>query len=219
MGMMPSSRFITVIALFGLTYICMHFSQSARIVPISKPLSQFPKQIGNWEAVSSGKLSNSTIKMLGVDDYVEYSYASTNGTLINLYISYFSSVGVTGGYHSPRNCLPGGGWQIASLSTLPLKQKTSSKPVEISSMIVQNGANKQITLYWYQNRGRIIASEYWEKIFLVIDAIFKRRRDGSFIRIMAPIHGGNLEETEAQLIDFAEKILVILEDFIPGKDA
>ena len=197
----------------------MQFAQSARIVPISKELSQFPKQIGKWEVVSSRELSDSTVKMLGVDDYVDYRYASEDGTIINLYISYFSSVGVTGGYHSPRNCLPGGGWQIANLSTMQLNKSDSSKPVEVSSMVVQQGVNKQITLYWYQNRGRIIASEYWEKIFLVVDAIFKRRRDGSFIRIMAPIHDGNIEEIETQLRDFAEKVLGRLEDFIPGKDA
>ena len=212
-------RFSTVIILFGLTCICMHFSQSARIVPISKELSQFPKQIGKWEVVSSRELSESTVKMLGVDDYVDYQYASEDGTIINLYISYFSSVGVTGGYHSPRNCLPGGGWQIASLSTMQLKKSDSFKSVGVSSMVVQQGVNKQIILYWYQNRGRIIASEYWEKFFLVIDAIFKRRRDGSFIRIMAPIHNGNFVETEAQLGDFAEKTLNLLEGFIPGKDA
>lgn len=211
-------RFSTVIILFGFTFICMQFAQSARIVPISKELSQFPKQIGIWQVVGSGELSDSTLKMLGVDDYVDYRYASEDGTIINLYISYFSSVGVTGGYHSPRNCLPGGGWQIAELSTKRLNKSDSSKPVEVGFMVVQQGANKQITLYWYQNRGRVIASEYWEKIFLVVDAIFKRRRDGSFIRIMAPVHNSNFVETEAQLRDFAEKILNLLEGFIPGKD-
>ncbi len=40
----------------------------------------------------------------------------------------------------------------------------------VSEMLIRSGPNYQVVLYWYQNKGRIIASEYWEKIYLVLDA-------------------------------------------------
>ena len=106
--------------------------------------------------------------MLGVADYISYDYAAGNGGLVNLYISYFTSVGVTGRYHSPQNCLPGGGWNIASVEDIRLTRAPEPfRGGEIKKVVVQKGGEQQVVLYWFQNRGRIIASEYWEKIYLV----------------------------------------------------
>ncbi|OKY75635.1 MAG: EpsI family protein [Desulfobulbaceae bacterium DB1] len=217
MQLKPSFRLTIILLLFGLTYLAIHLSQAVRDVPILKPLSQFPTQIGEWKVVSSKTLSQPTIDMLGVNDYIEYNYASGNGTVVNLYVSYFSSIGVTGGYHSPRNCLPGGGWGIAELSTVRLQPQSAPSSI-INSMIIQNGADRQITLYWFQNRGRIIYSEYWDKIYTVLDALFKQRRDGSFIRIMAPTREENIRETEELVKKFAEDVMVTLQDYLPGKE-
>ena len=210
-------RLIIILALFGLTYFLMQVTGTAKTVPIKKSLSLFPKQIGEWSFVDSHKLSDATIKMLGVDDYIDYNYVSKDGMKINFYASFFSSVGTTGGYHSPRNCLPGGGWGIADLSTLKLRLHSPKKPATINSMITRKGPDRQIILYWFQNRGRIINSEYWDKIYTVLDAIFKQRRDGSFIRIIAPTTKDNIKNTEDALKKFAEEAMVILEDYLPGK--
>ena len=215
--MSPKIRLTIILALFGLTYFLMQVTGTARTVPIKKSLSLFPKQIGEWSFVNSRDLSDATIKMLGVDDYIEYNYVSKDGMKVNFYASYFASVGTTGGYHSPRNCLPGGGWGIADLSTLELHPESSTGPATINSMIIQNGPDRQITLYWFQNRGRIIYSEYWDKIYTVIDAIFKQRRDGTFIRIMAPTTQDNIKNTEAALKEFAEEAMTILDGHLPGK--
>lgn len=83
-------------------------------------------------------------------------------------------------------------------------------------MVIRQGDEYQIVLYWYQNRGRIIASEYWDKIYLVLDALFKGRRDGSFVRIMIPVHGGDLKDAEHQVKTFAETVMVQLEAYLPG---
>jgi len=84
-------------------------------------------------------------------------------------------------------------------------------------MIIRNGRQYQVVLYWFQNRGRIIASEYWEKIYLVIDALTKRRRDGSFVRLMAQTPDTSIETAEKLLIDFSEMAIPHLDNFLPGK--
>jgi len=88
---------------------------------------------------------------------------------------------------------------------------------EIRKVVVQKGGEQQVVLYWFQNRGRIIASEYWEKIYLVQDAVFKQRRDGSFIRIIGQVpKGGDKEKFTQEMVDFAGRVIGIASDFIPG---
>jgi EpsI family protein len=138
-------------------------------------------------------------------------------TGVNLYVGYYSSVGVGGGYHSPKNCLPGGGWGIDTVKTIQLQAGIEGKKQSIvTEMLIRKGDEYQIVLYWYQNRGRVITSEYWEKIYLVLDALFKGRRDGTFVRIMVPAKGAEIEDAERRAQKFAQQVMVALENHLPG---
>jgi len=209
---LSNTRIAIVIAFFALTFAGLQFSQTVRETPIKQPLSAFPVEIGDWKFARKSFFSAPVIDMLGVADYISYDYTEGNGGLLNLYISYFTAVGVTGGYHSPQNCLPGGGWNIASVEDVPL-----TRGGEIKKVIVQKGGEQQVVLYWFQNRGRIIASEYWEKIYLVMDAVFKQRRDGSFIRIIGQVpKGGDKNQFTQEMLEFANKTVELAAQFIPG---
>jgi len=209
---LSNTRIAVVIALFALTFAGLQFSQTVREVPIKQPLSGFPVEIGDWKFARKSFFSAPVIEMLGVADYISYDYAEGNGGWLNLYISYFTAVGVTGGYHSPQNCLPGGGWNIASVEDVALAMGG-----QIKKVLVQKGGEQQVVLYWFQNRGRIIASEYWEKIYLVLDAVFKQRRDGSFIRIIGQLpKGGDKDKFTQEMVDFANKTVELAAQYIPG---
>jgi EpsI family protein len=209
---LSNTRIAVVLALFALTFAGLQFSQTVRETPIKQPLSGFPVEIGDWKFARKSFFSAPVIDMLGVADYISYDYSEEGGGLLNLYISYFTAVGVTGGYHSPQNCLPGGGWNIASVEDMPL-----ARGGEIKKVVVQKGGEQQVVLYWFQNRGRIIASEYWEKIYLVLDAVFKQRRDGSFIRIIGQVpKGGDKNQFTQEMLEFANKTVELAAQFIPG---
>ena len=215
--MLSNFRIAIVVFCFVLTFWLLQVSQSVKEIPIKRPLDQFPQKIGKWNLENKHALSNQVIKMIGVDDYISYDYASPDGSIVNLYVSYFKALGKTGGYHSPRDCLPASGWNIVSIKPLKLEVHHSENgPIHVNSMIIQKGTEKQVVLYWFQNRGRIIASEYWDKIYMVLDAILKGRRDGSFIRIMTRTQEGNISETPAYLEEFAEQVMIILEEYLPG---
>jgi len=209
---LSNARIAVVLALFALTFVGLQFSQTVRQVPIKQPLSGFPVEIGEWKFARKSFFSAPVIEMLGVADYISYDYTEGNGGWLNLYISYFTAVGVTGGYHSPQNCLPGGGWNIASVEDVALAMGG-----QIKKVLVQKGGEQQVVLYWFQNRGRIIASEYWEKIYLVLDAVFKQRRDGSFIRIIGQLpKGGDKDKFTQEMVDFANKTVELAAQYIPG---
>jgi EpsI family protein len=155
--------------------------------------------------------------LLKVDDYIHYTYQTNLRPPITLYIAYYESVGTGGGYHSPKNCLPGGGWSISEVKPFQLDTTAAQGgKTTVTEMIIRNRNEHQVVLYWYQNRGKTIYSEYWEKIHLVIDAILKGRRDGSFIRIMVYAPDGNIQETEREAKEFAESVYNELQQFIPG---
>jgi len=212
-------RDILVIILFGLTWYLLQMTSTVTPVPIKKTLASFPQKIGSYQLVNSSQSSFEVIEMLGVDDHIHFVYGDPSGNTVSLYVAYYDSVGVDGGYHSPKNCLPGGGWGIDTIKSVTLQAGIEgSKTSTVSEMLIRNGSKYQVVLYWFQNRGRIIGSEYWEKIYLVWDAMFKRRRDGSFVRIMVNIDDGNLEKAEERVKQFAELVMNKLENHLPGSE-
>jgi len=86
--------------------------------------------------------------------------------------------------------------------------------MSINRVLVGNGEERQLVLYWYQERGRIIASEYAAKFYLTVDAIMRNRTDGALVRLSSPVRGSE-EETLSQLLEFGGLILPQLTEFLP----
>ena len=216
--MIPKKITLIVLLLTLGTWFLLQNSSSVTAVPIKQSLASFPKSIGQWQMVHSSQSADDVIEMLGVDDEIHYTYRNSEGTFITLYVGYYSAVGVTGAYHSPKNCLPGGGWGIDAINpyTLGIGIEGDAQSV-VSEMVIRNGNKYQVVLYWYQNRGRIIGSEYWEKIFLVVDALRLGRRDGTFVRIMSTVQGDNIEKASQEAGEFAEQVMKTLESYLPGR--
>ncbi len=215
--MISKGRVIIVLAMLAATWYVLQTTSEVAAIPIKKPLSLFPHQIADYHLSNSFQSSSEVIKMLGVDDYIQYNYINEANTRMNLYAGFYKAVGVSGSYHSPKNCLPGGGWGIDTVKKVVLKTGLEDKNnATVSEMLIRNGSDYQVVLYWYQNRGRIIASEYWEKIYLVLDALFKGRRDGTFVRIMTVAQDGDIKGAEDRIKLFAEQALPLLDEHLPG---
>ena len=118
--MIAKKNTIIVILLLVGTWFAVHNSSSITAVPITQELASFPNEIGQWHKIHSSTSSTDVVKLLGVDDEIHYTYQNTSGKLITLYVGYYKAVGVSGAYHSPKNCLPGGGWGIDTIQTLSL---------------------------------------------------------------------------------------------------
>ncbi|WP_306549723.1 exosortase C-terminal domain/associated protein EpsI [Desulfobulbus sp.] len=202
--------------LLGSTFVLLQGVSGTLRTPIKQTLGKFPTMLADWKALSSRESTEAVVKMLGVDDYIEYNYADSTGRAVNFYTAFYESVGTGGGYHSPKNCIPGGGWGIDAVTTVEIQPK-GRVSVTVSEMIIRNRNEYQVVFYWYQNRGRIIYSEYWEKIYLVRDAILMKRRDGAFVRLIAPAPGGDIQQAEKTLQQFAGLAISELDNFLPGK--
>lgn len=212
-----SLRLLIVLAFLGGTFLFLQGVSGTHRTLIKKPLAKFPATLGSWHLLTSRESTAAEVKMLGVDDYIEFNYSTSNIQPVNFYVAFYESVGTGGGYHSPKNCLPGSGWGIDAQKTKKIQLGGGQAPVTVSMLIIRNRNEYQVVLYWYQNRGRIIHSEYWEKIYLVLDAIMKKRRDGAFVRLIAPAPNGDIQQAEKDLEQFAVLALAELDNFLPGK--
>ncbi|MBA3012819.1 MAG: EpsI family protein [Proteobacteria bacterium] len=205
-------RTITIVVILVITSVLtLAVSRSERKV-LNKPFALFPEEIERWKGVK-GTLDQEIYNILGVEDYILANYKNPNGNTINLYVGFYQSQKEGDLIHSPKNCLPGAGWNIVKSSEEPIAFENNQ--VFVSRLLLQKGVEQQIVLYWFQSRGRIISSEYMQKIWLVVDSITKQRTDGSFVRLISPILD-NEQVTVDLLKEFAKQIKPILDDHIPS---
>lgn len=209
---MSYSRTILIVLIMTATWgLTLWAGNTEDILPVAS-FERFPVQIGSWQGIR-GELDPEVYNVLGVEDYVLANFRKPPFPAVNLYIGFYQSQRQGDIIHSPRNCLPGAGWRIARSDTEVLS--LGSGTAQVARLFLEKGAEKQVVLYWFQSRGRIISSEYMQKIWLVIDAVTRHRTDGSFVRLIAPVVRTE-QETLDLLRDFARQLHPHLEQYIPS---
>jgi EpsI family protein len=184
--------------------------------PVSRqPLASLPIEIGAWQAAGDMPIDDESLGVLGVDDYVNRVYQKAGTAPVSLYIGYYASQRQGDTIHSPQNCLPGAGWQAteSGLATLDL----GGRSLDVNRYMVQKGLSRQVVLYWYQGRGRVIANEYANKMWLMFDAAKLHRTNGSLVRVVAPVASvtGGIAGADTAAADFARSLYPGLPSYLP----
>ena len=212
---MKSWRFAVLFVLLlagGLVVNAWNYLGEARVE--RRELKDFPKRVGTWEQSGGDEqFDNQTVAVLRASDYLLRNYRGTDGRVVNFYVGYYASQRDGATYHSPLNCLPGAGWVMNEPGTITITPKGRA-PFVANRYLIQNGLHKELLIYWYQGRGRAIASEYWGKVYTVVDSVRLRRSDGAMIRIMTPVDGSESKALQAA-IDLAANSATILPEFVP----
>ncbi|MFZ0315088.1 MAG: exosortase C-terminal domain/associated protein EpsI [Candidatus Korobacteraceae bacterium] len=194
----------------------MAYLSHGESVPPAKPLTEFPVQVGPYTKVVDWKIDQTTLDFLHVTDYLDRGYwkPGMNQDLIGLYVAYLRSQRTGASIHSPKNCLPGAGWNPmqSSIYELPLDD---GRKVPINLYILRKGMEEEVVLYWYQAHGRIVASEYWGKVYLVYDALRLNRTDAALVRITIPVLQGDEATAQQQAMAFAKQVAIDVEQIIP----
>src|SRR5215212_11324583 len=180
-----------------------------------RALSEMPSQVGSWHQVGiDQRFDQQTESVLRADDYLSRNYALPDGRTASFYVGYYASQRTGATYHSPLNCLPGSGWEMNQAASVTIQPADGSPAFEANRYIVENGDDRQLLIYWYQGRGRKVASEYWGKFYTVVDSIRLRRSDGAMVRVMMPV-GRDEEATLKSATDLAAQIAPALPEFVP----
>lgn len=165
-----------------------------RAVPRT-PLAGFPCELEAWRCMGDTPLDPQVVKLLGFDDYVNRTYLAPDAGRdalaplqpIGLYVAYYGSQRQGESIHSPQNCLPGTGWQPIFSERTTIDAGGTTLPV--NKYVVEKGINRQVVYYWYQGRGRVVANEYANKFWLMVDQARLHRSNGSLVRVVAPVPG------------------------------
>ena len=212
---MKNRRFLILLGLVlcgGAVVNAWHYVGEAKIE--RKQLREFPKTLGSWQQTGGDEqLNNETLAVLRATDYLLRDYRKSDGRVMGFYVGYYGSQRDGATYHSPLNCLPGSGWVMSQPGTITISP--SGRPSFVANRyIIENGGHRELLIYWYQGRGRAVASEYWGKVYTVFDSVTLRRSDGALVRITAPVGKSETESLKAA-VELAAEISTRLPEFVP----
>lgn len=210
------ARILTILLLLeGTVFYALAFRDENK--PVVAPLSAFPGQLGGWTIKQDVKIEQEIQDILQADDLLSRAYISPSGnTAAYLFIAYFKTQRSGQAPHSPKNCLPGAGWEPLESAPITIQVPGRSKPILSNRYLVAHGDEKSVVLYWYQSHNRIIASEFAAKFWLVADSIKYHRSDSSLVKIVVPVRNGDTDAATKEAVEFVQAMFPDLTRQLPA---
>ena len=205
-------RLLVLTAVIVAAAVCLRASTAEERVALQRPLTTLPWNLGEWAAVSEQQFDAATVAVLRADDYVSRTYVRQGRGEADLYVGYYETQRQGDTIHSPMNCLPATGWQLLTIDRRSID--AAGRQIVVNRDTIQKGLDARLVLYWYQSHGRVVASEYWTKAYLVLDGLRLHRTDGAIVRVITLIRDGEAG-AEQNAIAFVRALLPVLESHLP----
>jgi EpsI family protein len=209
-------RFVLAALLIASTAIFMQGRNRQEVFPPRLGLQTFPPSLGAWTGTDT-PIDKDALDVLGRGEFLLRIYQNQvqPQPFVDLFIAYYRSQRTGETPHSPQHCLPGAGWAPVENTRVELSMP-GHEPFPVNRYVISKQDARQIVLYWFWAHNRGVASEYWNKYYLVADSIKMNRSDGALIRITSPIQPSETVEAAQQRISpFVDSILPLLDDYIP----
>ena len=212
----PIQLYVSIILLVLASAIVHALPERVEIKPDRKLFAEFPLAYTGWEGRKES-MDQKYIDVLKLTDYAMNNYIGTDGGVVNFYSAYYASQRKGASAHSPRSCIPGGGWRIASLDTYLIDEvKINDTPLSVNRLVIRKGDDSQLVYYWFQQRGRVITNEYMMKWYLFWDSMTRSRSDGALLRLTTALKPGqDIKIADERLRAFAKTISPILNEYVP----
>jgi exosortase D (VPLPA-CTERM-specific) len=214
----PISRpAVAVLVLTMLTLIPgLTLPKRTEVPPQRESFTELPVQLEQWKGRVS-KLETIYLDALKLTDYALVDFTNPGGSQVNFYAAYYESQRKGQSAHSPKSCLPGGGWVMEQFGQRMVEGVTvEGVPLVVNRVVIAQGESRQLVYYWFQQRGRLITNEYLVKWYVFWDGLTKNRSDGALVRLVTPLREGeDLDQADALMRDFVGKIAGQLPRFIP----
>lgn len=211
--MITAWRFMVVYLLLAAAGLYVQLHKDI-MVPANIPLREFPASVGEWQQISRGEFSEQILEVLKPTDYLSALYKSSRGDQVNLYLGYHGGGKGGGEIHSPKHCLPGGGWLKLSEQVVTLK--AGGKDLPVVQAVYQKGGEKEIFVYWFRAKGdEALTSEIGLKLAQIRSSITSRRRDATFIRISATADD-DLQRKQEAITRFIQDFYPLFQKYLPS---
>lgn len=143
--------------------------------------ADFPVQIGEWKGYPE-EISQGVLDLLKPQDIFSATYVHPKGYMVHLMFDFFSSDAVIGGPHSPRNCLPGSGWEVEQGEDKDID--FNGRVIPAGQFILRKDEKVELMDFWYATRYGETASDYTFKLYEILSALTFQPRDKAFIRFI-----------------------------------
>lgn len=208
------SKYLRILTLVVVVQAVLFYSAShGESTPLAAPLKDFPTAFGPWTMRADIPVEPETLAILRADDTMQRNYTGPGGAA-NLFIAYFKTQRQGQSPHSPKNCLPGSGFQPVESGRIDVPVAGGS--ININRYVVSRGEQESIVMYWYQSQGRVIADEFAAKFYLIADSIRHHRSDTSLVRIDIPVNDSMpLEKASTTAIQFVQAAYPAVSSWLP----
>lgn len=151
---------------------------------LARPLSSVPMSVAGYIG-SERSVNADEVRVAGMSNYIFRVFSRDSVPAFSVYVGYYRSQTTGRTIHSPKNCLPGAGWQAVESGSAALD--VGNRRVTVNRYILANGSSQALVYYWYQGRGRVAWNEYRVKWDLLRDAIRYGRTEEALVRIVVPV--------------------------------
>jgi EpsI family protein len=185
---LPARILMIVLLLQAAAYYAV--ASRREIIPDVAPLSAFPTVSNGWTTQREFPMEKEVQDVLKADDTLNRVYLSPErNASASLFVAFFRTQRYGQSPHSPKNCMPGAGWQPTEDRKFPVVVPGREAPIVINKYVIARGEEQSLVLYWYQSHTRVIAGEFSAKFWLVADAIRYHRSDTALVRVIVPVRG------------------------------
>ena len=137
-------------------------------------------------------------RIAGMDQYLHRVFRTDSlDPGFSVYVGYYTYQVQGKAIHSPKNCLPGAGWE--PLQSAPRVVQVGDREVTVNRYLLANKGAQALVYYWYQGRGRIEHDEYKVKWNLLRDAALHGRTEEALVRIVIPLDVRGRSPEQSQL--------------------
>lgn len=219
--MRPESRVRPLVpaALFTVGCLGLLSVQQQVEMALVKPLHEtLPDTVLGLGSVDQ-TISAEERQVSGVSQYVLRIFGKTSDSLrLSVYVGYYEAQSQGKTIHSPKNCLPGAGWEPLAQESVTLDAGGYRFPA--NRYVLENKGRQAVVYYWYQGRGRVSANEYLVKWEQVRDRALTGRSDEALVRVMVPVTTGlTLAKADSVAVEVSTTIVRPIFSSLPGYPA
>lgn len=212
---MPEPRLFAPAGVLAFGAALLLTVQTQRSLPLQRPLAELPAPVTSVKTQDL-PIDTAQLRVAGVTTYLNRVFVTPDTTTLAVYVGYYDSQSQGKTVHSPKNCLPGAGWEPVEKPSYAQVPVAGGGTVAVNRYQLANGGKQALVYYWYQGRGRVAANEYLVKLDLLRDAAFRRRTDEALVRLVIPVaRDEDLAAADALALRTASALISSLDGFLP----
>lgn len=201
--------------------VSFSLANRVEIRPARESLQLFPLSLADWRGTEQ-EIPALQLEELQATDTLLASYINPAVEApVEIYVAYYESQSTGVAVHSPRACLPGGGWRVENSAVVDIPGiLPTGAGLPVNRTLVSMGEQRLLVYYWFMQRGRNITNEYLVKWFIFWDSLTRRRTDGALVRLVTSLgEASEVPAADARLQRFLKDAYPRLYYHIPQEDA